>query len=43
MGITTFVIISNDGVILDVWSGGGEGIIKEKLKKICKFAGCKQL
>ena len=33
MGVPAFVIISKDGVILDVWSGYREGIISERIKR----------
>ena len=33
MGIPAFVIISKEGVILDVWSGYREGIIAERIKR----------
>ena len=34
MGIPAFVIISKEGVILDVWSGYREGIIAERITKV---------
>lgn len=33
MGIPAFVIVSDEGIILDVWSGYGEGIITERIGK----------
>ena len=33
VGIPTFVIVSEEGKILDVWAGYRDGIIKERLEK----------
>ena len=34
LGIPAFVIISDEGEILDVWSGYREGIIVERINKV---------
>ena len=36
VGIPAFVIISNKGEILDVWSGYREGIITERIDAVLK-------